>query len=340
MDAVTLALATELGQEYTDHQVNVQDEDYVVETTLPTLKGGINWISYRDAFILKLQGMESTRGFSLSYLIDETPRPATRANVAYIEADILDFNDEDLFVRRAVHFGNAYKTDNKKLWSLLEGNLVNTDPFNHIAEYSNRKDGRAAWKALKSHYEGEDYIQKIRSNAMDKLSKTFYRGDTKHFKFEDYVNVHIKAHKHLLDIDYNNGHGMDDATKILHFKAGILPQADLETAITLARTLEARPFRDYTTFLSTEVDSKNFRRKQTAQPERRVSRVQKEKKKGKVESKNYPQAKFSALTKNQRTAVIRLNRERYRRATQASENKKNAATHNVSDLKRSSRRIS
>ena len=88
------------------------------------------------------------------YLIDETPRQVTRANTAYIEADTLDFNNDDIFITMAVHFDPTYKTDNKKRWGILEVNLVNSDPFNHIAEFSIRKDGRAARKALKSHYEG------------------------------------------------------------------------------------------------------------------------------------------------------------------------------------------
>ena len=46
------------------------------------------------------------------------------------------------------------------------------------------------------------------------------------------MNVHIKVHKQLLDIKYNRGLGLDDATKIVHFKAGIQPAADLETVIT------------------------------------------------------------------------------------------------------------
>ena len=312
---------------------------------------GANWIDYRDAFVLKLQAIESARGFPLSYFIDDTPRQIRHANAAHIEVDVLDLSNEETFITTAVHFGNAFKTDNKKLWAILEAKLVNSDPYNHIAEFSIRKDGRAAWIALKSHFEGEDYVQKIRSNAFNKLKTTVYRGETKTFKFEDYMNVHIKVHKQLLDIKYNRGLGLDDATKIVHFKAGIQPAADLETAITLARPYETKPFREYTPFLGTEVDSKNQRKLQTAQNDRCVSNVQKDKKKFKgkqnlgpalyetvdgkrLESKNYPQAEFAALNKKQRTAVIRLNRERKRRATQGTDDKKTATSHNISELKK------
>ena len=119
------------------------------------------------------------------------------------------------------------------------------------------------------------------------------------------MNVCIKVHKQLLDIKHNRGLGLDDATKIVHFNAGIQPAADLDTAITLARPYETKPFREYTTFLGTEVDSKNQRKLRTAQNDRRMSNVQKDKKKFKgkqnlgpalyetvdgkrLESKNYP----------------------------------------------------
>ena len=351
MDLVTLDFATELGQIYIDHQLKFDDDEDEMELSLPKLKGGTNWIDYRDAFLLKLQSIESARGFPLSYLIDDTRRQVRHANAAYIEVDVLDLSNEEIFTTTAVHFGNAFKTDNKKLWSLLEANLVNSDPYNHIAEFSIRKDGRAAWIALKSHFEGEDYVQKIRSGAINKLKTTVYRGETKTFRFENYMNVHIKAHKQLLDIKYNRGLGLDDATKIVHFKAGIQPAADLETAITLARPYETKTFREYTTFLGTEVDSKNQRKLQMNQTERRVSNVQKDKKKGKgkqnlgpvlyetvdgkrVESKNYPQAEFAALNKKQRTAVIKLNRERKRRATQGTDDKIASTSHNISELKK------
>ena len=351
MDLVTMDFATELGQLYTDQQVTADEDEDEMEPNLLTLKGGSNWIEYRDAFVLKLKAIVSNRGFSLVYLIDETPRQVTRANAAFIEADTLDLSNDEIFTTGAVHFGSAFKADNKKFWSILEANLVNTDPFNHIAEFSLRKDGRAAWNALKSHFEGDDYVQKLRNTAMDKLKNTFYRGDTKHFKFEDYLNVHVRAHKNLLDIQYNRGLGLDDATKIHHFKAGIQASADLETAITLARPYESQSFRAYTTFLGIEVDSKNMRKKQTAQPDRRVSKVHQDKKKiyagklnlgpvlhetvdGKrVESRSYSKEEFGALSKKQRTAVIKLNRERKRRAQQGGNDKKIAAT-GIGDLKK------
>ena len=106
MDQITLDFATELRQIYIDHQIKFDDDEDEMELALPKLKGGSNWIGYRDTFVLKSQ----------SYLIDDTPRQVRHANAAYIEVDVLDLSNEEIFITTTVHFGNAYNTDNKKLW--------------------------------------------------------------------------------------------------------------------------------------------------------------------------------------------------------------------------------
>ena len=205
---------------------------------------------------------------------------------------------------------------------------MNTDPYNLISDHARTQDGHAAWKKLKSHYEGENYVEKIRNAALDKLKLTTYKGDSKTFKFEHYLNVHIKAHKRLFSVGYNNGLGLDDATKIHYFKANITPAADLDTALSMARPYESKTFQEYATYLVTEVDFKNNRKRQAMVHDRKVSKVtardDKKKRKPsnlgpvisetvdgkKIESKRYSRDEFCSMTENQRNAVIRLNRQR------------------------------
>ena len=71
---------------------------------------------------------------------------------------------------------------------------------------------------------------------MDKVKST------KYFTFEKYINILVKAHKQLLDIKFNEGKGLNDDTKTFYFKEGIEHKADLETALTLARTKESESF--------------------------------------------------------------------------------------------------
>ena len=88
---------------------------------------------------------------------------------------------------------------------MLENVLINSNPYNHIAQYESAKDGCKAWFALKAYYEGEDFIQRAQDQAMSTLSNTVYRGESRFFKFEDYINAPLTAHKKLKQIKYNDG---------------------------------------------------------------------------------------------------------------------------------------
>ena len=91
-----------------------------------------------------------------------------------------------------------------------------------IAQFFHTKDGHKAWIALRSHYEGEDYVQQICEEAMSSLKTVHYYSETRTFKWENYVSAHIKAHKQLLDVGYNNRNGLDDATKIQFLRSNII----------------------------------------------------------------------------------------------------------------------
>ena len=344
--SVTLQKATELDLVCSQSKSSTASTDAESsnddEITLPKLKGSNNWIDFRDKFLIKLSKLKNKRNISLSYLVDDHPRQATHGNANYVQVAEIDFETPDLFLNQTIHFGPTFKVDNKRLWSLLETSLVNTSPYNHIAPYERSRDGRRAWTAIKAYFEGEDFVQRTQDQAMATLSNTYYRGETKNFKFEDYVNAHLTAHKKLLQVGYNAGNGMDEATKVHHFKTNILPSADLEGAISLARLKERESFTVYVAFLSTEVDFRSARKKQMVKTgkDRNVSAVKSndtgKKRSGqsqsrrrsnnlgpvlfevvggkRVESKMYSRAEFAQLTKEQRDAVIRLNRERRSKA--------------------------
>ena len=348
---ITVNFSNDLGAFWTKFKADKKeksgqsDEDTNID--LPKLKGASSWISFRDAFVHKLRETNSSRGFSLAYLVDTSVRQVTHGNATLLEVESVDLEEDDVFETQTVHFGSAYRRDNKKLWNMLEAALLNSDPYNMIAQYFRSKDGRKAWNALKSHYEGEDYVQQIREEAMSKLKTTHYRGETRNFKWENYVASHIKAHKQLLDVGYNNGNGLDDATKIQFLRSNIVPQADMHVSLAVARPYEKKTFQEYLTFLTTEVNASILRKRQVYQSERRVSALRGNRGRSssnrnnnnrngfrggrgprpnyepilheivdgkKVESRHYEPEDFRKLTKNQRHAVIRLNKERKKRA--------------------------
>ena len=336
-DDITAADATSFGRAYNDFKSkvdNANDGDNGTDISVPTLTGSSNWVNFWDKFIMKLGFTFGARGMPLSYIVDGNARAATSANQNQIEVENIDIDDNDIFITQVVHFGDAYKLDNNAVWTLLKNQLLNTPPYNHISQHNNSKNGRAAWNSLKVFYEGEDFQQRNRELAFTKLSTTFYRGETHRFSFKKYVAIHKEAHKQLEDAGYNGGAGLDDETKVQHFKTGIKLKAQLGHAISAA---QANPlyhgFDQFVSYMSAEVDHKTLRKKQmkTAR-ERYVSGVgtytgkpNKDKHGNapwlskfaknsmmvggkKVFAKQYSKEEFGQLTKAQRGAVIKMNK--------------------------------
>jgi len=95
------------------------DDD--ISTDLPKLKGATTWVASRDAFTYKLREVTNARGFSMIYLIDSTVRAVNHGNANLLEAKLIDLNEESVFEKRTIHFGEDFRTDNKVLWAMLEG---------------------------------------------------------------------------------------------------------------------------------------------------------------------------------------------------------------------------
>ena len=68
------------------------------------------------------------------------------------------------------------------------------------------------------------------------LNNKFYKGENKSFNFEKYMAKYLEGRRLLLDIKYNSGNGMDNATKIQHLKVGIKLDVGLKHVLTTART--------------------------------------------------------------------------------------------------------
>lgn len=316
--------------------------------SLPQLTGSSNWIDFRDKFIMRLSNVKGCRNTTLHYVIDSTPRAASRATSNKAEVNTIDIMNDSIFHTTTTHFGRAYKVDNKAVWDTLKSNLLGRPPYNHVSRYDTSSDGRSAWETLRSFYEGVDFQERMRETAFAKLTSTFYKGESHRFSFEKYIEVHKTAHKMLEDCGYNNNNGMDDATKIQHFKSGIKQDAGLENALLHTRANpHLRTFDGLISFLSAEVDHRNVRRKQlNSTRDRRVSGAgTKPHGKGNknnngndqrpskvvdgltVYAKSYPKAEFRRMTKAQREAVVELHRARRQRNNKAGSDK---PPHNVS----------
>ena len=242
---------------------------------LPELKGHINWTTYRDKFVSNLLNMIGTRSIPLSYVIDDTDRPQVTRTTPLIETDAIDLLDDSFFARYATHHGALYSEDNSKVWMLIKKSLLGHQPYHHVDEFENKRDGRGAWLTLKAYYEGEDFVNKTIQENLTKLRTLHYRGETQRFGFEQFVDIQKECYKRLRDVGYNNGLGVDEATKCSNLKTMILGDAQLETALSIARTrgLFNGNFDDLVHFLKAEVDELILRKKQLRSVTTRGGRI-------------------------------------------------------------------
>ena len=302
---------------------------------IPDFKGASNWRTFRDMIELKLDILKGKGGHPLSYILNHVPRNATRSNASRKVVDSIDLEEAGIYKTHTVHFGKNFKDDNKRVWNYLKSVLLNTPAYNHILEYDRTYNGREAWVTLKSFYEGEDFKQRLQDEAFAIFRNTVYRGDSQKFTFESYVQRHLKAHKLLLEAEWNEGRGMDDSSKIQNLRGGIRFEAGLEHALTTARTngLMRKSFQEFASFLSAEVDQNKARRTEIRQTQRRVASVRSDNKRNnshqgknnshknypsrvvggkKVEGRFYSKDEFNKLTREQRRAVIELKRQHRR----------------------------
>ena len=276
IDAIDVELCTNLVQVYEGYKKKREvdgEEDTIIE--LPELKGHSNWTTYRDKFESNLSNMIGSRNIPLSYVIDESERPRITRATAFLEVAVMDLSDDSFFAAHTTHHGPSYTEDNSKVWMLIKKSLLGHQPYHHIDEYERGRDGRGAWLTLKAYYEGEDFVNKTIQENLTKLRTLHYRGETQRFGFEQFIELQKECYKRLRDVGYNNGAGVDEATKCSNLKTMILGDAQLETALSIARTrgLFNGTFDDLVHFLKAEVDELILRKKQLRSVAPRGSRI-------------------------------------------------------------------
>ena len=98
------------GQLYKDSITQKNDDEEDVD--IPKLNESKDWNSFKESFIMKLNIFKGVREIPIDYIIDDTVRQYTRANMLPGEEGIVDI-DEGSMKTRTVHFGEGYKVDNR-----------------------------------------------------------------------------------------------------------------------------------------------------------------------------------------------------------------------------------
>ena len=92
----------------------------------------------------------------------------------------------------------------------------------------------------------------------------YYRGEIPRFNFKRFIDRQKERYKRLRDVGYNGRTGLDDASMCSNVKQMILLEAQLENALSLARTqgLFNGSFDNLVHFLKAEVNELTLQRSQ------------------------------------------------------------------------------
>ena len=258
---ITLQMAQDYGNHYKRYKSYKSSDNDDDEVKLPKLDGHKNWITFRDQFENKLSGIHGSKYLTLSYVIDRTERRVTSIRSPRIEVPTVDVSDLSNLKPFAVHFGPTYKRDNAMVWSVIKTALLSTQPYNIIDTCDNTKDGRKAFEMLRSYYKGEDFVEATVQENLARIRSLFYHGETPKFNFDKFVHTQMECYKRLRDVGYNNGRGVDDTTMCTDLISSIMPAADLEVALSLARNkgITNSDYERLVQFFKAEIDNRNRR---------------------------------------------------------------------------------
>ena len=126
---LTEALLTKYDHLFENRSLSIDsDQKEADDLKLPSFKGMEDWLQFREKFDYKLALTKSLNNFSVDYVVNDTERPITKPVEARLQVVTYEIDDEDVYRSTAVHFGAAFKKDNKKTFSLLKSSLLNTPP--------------------------------------------------------------------------------------------------------------------------------------------------------------------------------------------------------------------
>ena len=164
---------------------------------VPLLHKNLTPIRWIESFKNCLHRTFGIRGYPLLYVIreEEAVEPELDdplvANAYFGKAEsILDET-----VARLSHTDPLFKSDNAKVYSMLEEATRGGIYASTVKPYSRRKDGRAAWKAMVSSHAGKDKWEQLQKDKMRFLMNTKWNGKT--FSLEKFCGIHRTSYVQL-----------------------------------------------------------------------------------------------------------------------------------------------
>ena len=167
-------------------------EDSPSDPVLSKSQTPIWWLeSFKDC----LSRTFGVRSFPLTYIIRETIDVAPEATVPLLTGFAFSADGGSVLqemINRYSHSHPLYKTDNNKVYSLLEEATRGTIYAPTIKPYSRSKDGRRAWDSIVSSHAGDDKWEQIQKNQMKFMLNNKWNG--RQYGLDKFTNLHRTAY--------------------------------------------------------------------------------------------------------------------------------------------------
>ena len=182
---------------YTEWEAITQqsEEDSPTVPVLSRSQTPIRWLeSFKDC----LYRTYGVRNCPLSYVIRDTVAVADEDTVPLLQGMAHSEQAGSVLqemIDRFSHTHPLFRTDNNKVYSLLDEATRGTIYAPTIKPYARTKNGRAAWMAIVGSHAGDDKWEQIQKNQMKFLINNKWNG--RQFGLDKFTNLHRTAYVSL-----------------------------------------------------------------------------------------------------------------------------------------------
>ena len=289
-------------------------EEHEDPEQLPSVSKTFGIVKAMDLVPNHLRDRLGVRKVALSYVIRETvdngPIPAQADDSATSDGydsimdELIDFTP---------HTGDSYKSDNAKVYQILQDMVQGTSFESSIKSYQRTRNGRSAYLALCQHNLGSSKWDKIIEDAENYVMKREWNGKNHRFTLRAHVSRHREAHNEMARASQYVSYELpNDHTRVGRLLKSITTK---EPAIVAAIThIQGTPaqrgdFEEAADFLLLTAPAPSSQR-----PDHRISGVNSnEKKKGDkigpktgVEVRYYTRKEYSKLSHDERKELAEL----------------------------------
>ena len=193
---VNMNYSTVLRSFYVEYEalVKLSEEPQPDVPILQKNSSPLKWIESFKDFLYRSYGV---RTCPLSYVIRESVDVPLEADDPLNAGEAFGQSGSvvDKLIARLTHNDPLYKSDNAKVYSLLEEATRGGVYAPTIKPYARRKDGRAAWLAMVTSHAGQDKWEQLQKDKNKFLMNTKWNG--RNYSLEKFTGLHRSSYVQL-----------------------------------------------------------------------------------------------------------------------------------------------